>query len=234
MNCRDHPLILENVGAAAANGALGKLVDLSYRFRAGALHGLFGSSSGGKSLLLQVLSGRAQVTAGRIILDGHELVQVNPVDQAEILAKKTGYLFAGPLLLPDLTILENVAMPLFKLTSVGAEEARSITEELLALTSLRSLADVLARNVSPFEQCRTALARAVVHQPRLLVCFDLGEQLDDPEREGLLTLVRQLCQRMQIAALATFSREPAPGNIEVALTVEERIVREEIRMTPHG
>ena len=136
------PLRTRNLSAECANesGRGESIRDFTYQFRPGSFYHLSGPEFGGKRLLLQILGLLLPPDSGEIIVDGSLVTDLDIDDLGEIRNRKYGFLFSSPFLLPAFTVLENVAMPLFKIAQVEASEAKVITEEILEIVGVSRIA----------------------------------------------------------------------------------------------
>ena len=117
-----------------------RIRDFTYDFRPGSFYHLSGPEFGGKRLLLQILGLLLPPESGEIVVDGARVTDLDIDDLGEIRNRKYGYLFSSPFLLPAFTVLENVAMPLFKVAQVDTSEAKVITEEILEIVGVSRIA----------------------------------------------------------------------------------------------
>jgi ABC-type lipoprotein export system ATPase subunit len=215
------PLRTRNLSAEYANdqNSMEMIRDFTYQFRPGSFYHLSGSEFGGKRLLLQILGLLLPPVSGDIIVDGSSVTNLDLDSLGEIRNRKFGFLFSSPFLLPAFTVLENVAMPLFKITQVDPSEAKVITEEILEIVGVTRIATMEIGQLDGLEEMLAALARALVHHPRVLIAELVGNNLPESEAELLLATLRASGQRLGAAVIATL----APH-----LTCEEADVRLEI------
>src|SRR5260370_16997696 len=94
-------------------------------------------------------------------------------------------------------------MPLFKIAQVDAREAKRITEEILDLVGIMPIVELKPADLPPLEQALTALARAIVHHPRLLIVEELGQNLDAPSADFLQRPIPRIPDNLAFAALPT-------------------------------
>jgi ABC-type lipoprotein export system ATPase subunit len=141
--------------------------------------------------------------SGEVEVDGIPVSNLSFDDLSDLRNRKFGFLFSAPFLLPAFTVLENVAMPLFKIAQVAAPEAKIITEEIMNFVGVTHLADRPISELSALEQVQTALARALVHHPRIFIAENLGSKLSLQATERLLGTIRQAAQRLGVAAILT-------------------------------
>jgi putative ABC transport system ATP-binding protein len=225
------PLKTRNLSAeSAGEGGRSEIIrDFTYQFRPGVFYHLTGSTFGGKRLLLQILGLLLPPDSGEIIVDGSRVTDLNLDDLGEIRNRKYGFLFSSPFLLPTFTVLENVAMPLFKITQVETPEAKVITEEILEIVGVSRLADSSVEQLDRFEAMLAASARALVHHPRILIAELIGTDMGEGEAESLLSTLRASCQQLGVAVIATLAPHIGWGQADVRLEIGPEGVEESKR-----
>jgi ABC-type lipoprotein export system ATPase subunit len=230
------PLRTANLSAEYANerGQVEIVRNFTYQFRPGSFYHLSGPEFGGKRLLLQILGLLLPPDSGEIIVDGSTVTDLDIDDLGEIRNRKYGFLFSSPFLLPAFTVLENVAMPLFKIAQVGTSEARVITEEILEIVGVSRIAATAVERLDGTEEMLTALARALVHHPRVLIAELVGNNMPESEAEMLLSTLRMSGQRLGLAVIATLAPHISWGQADVRLEIGPQGVEEFIRRDPHG
>jgi ABC-type lipoprotein export system ATPase subunit len=209
-------------------------VDFTYRFQAARFYKLTGSETGGKHLALQLLGLRLQPEGGELRLEGQQVTGLDSEVLSEIRNQKFGFLFAAPFLLPAFSVLENVAMPLFKIAQVDAREAKRITEEILDLIGIIPIVELKPADLPPLEQVLTALARAIVHHPRLLIVEELGQNLDTASTDLLQRAIRRIPERLGIAVIATCAPHTQPYIDDVILEFDRGKLKESVRQDRSG
>jgi ABC-type lipoprotein export system ATPase subunit len=230
------PLRTRNLSAKCLNeGGLVEIVrDFSYHFRAGSFYHLSGNELGGKRLLLQILGLLSPPDSGEVIVDGSSVKDLDIDELGETRNRKYGFLFSSPFLLPTFTVLENVAMPLFKIAQVGAPEAKIITEEILEIVGVSRIAATTVEQLEGLDEMLTALARALVHHPRILIAEHVGNNMTEVEAEMLLSALRTSGQRLGLAVVATLASHISWENADVRLEIGPQGVEEFIRRDPYG
>ena len=208
--------------------------DFSYSFRAATFYALSGPEFGGKSLLLHLLGLLAMPASGQVLMEGQSMTGLDLEKLSEIRNRKFGFLFTAPFLLPAFNVLENVAMPLFKITQASAREAKTATETVLELMGISEMADIEVGQLRPLEEHLVALARAVVHRPKILIGENIGAALEDRVSEQLLSKMRQVCQRLGITVIATFAPSFKWERADVVLEVAHPRIEEVFNRIPHG
>ncbi len=150
---------------------------LTAEFAEATLINITGPAGSGKTLLLHLLGLLERPDAGSIEVFGQE-VSFPPEDvRREIRNAVFGFLFADPCLLPAFSVAENVAIPLFRFSSSDSAAARMRVTEVLNQLGIEHLAGELAADLSLVDQYLVALARALVHRPRILIVVAPGESL---------------------------------------------------------
>jgi putative ABC transport system ATP-binding protein len=158
-----------------AGEALTVLADVSFTLEAGSTCAVWGPSGSGKSTLLSLCAGLDSPTAGTVRLDGQNLNELDEEGRAQLRLEQMGFVFQNFQLLPNLTALENVMVPL-ELLGRSGERARA--EGLLDSVGLGSRLQHYPAELSGGEQQRVALARGFVQEPRILFADEPTGNLD--------------------------------------------------------
>lgn len=152
---------------------------------------LMGPSGSGKSTLLNLIAGLDQVDGGTIEIGGVEITSLSESELAEWRASHVGFIFQFYNLIPVLTALENVELPLL-LRGLTRKERREHSAFALELVSLQDRMDHYPRQLSGGQQQRVAIARAVVTDPTILVADEPTGDLDRTSAEEVLQLMARL------------------------------------------
>lgn len=167
-------------------GELVILQDIDLAVAGGQSLAIVGASGSGKSTLLGLLAGLDAPTSGRVILDGHDLTQLDEDGRAALRASRVGFVFQAFHLLPGLTALENVMLPL---ELAGAEQPREQARAVLARVGLEERLEHYPRQLSGGEQQRVAIARAFAGNPALLFADEPTGNLDQRTGERIIELL---------------------------------------------
>ena len=168
-----------------------------------------GPSGCGKSTLMHLVAGLDRPTAGEIVVDGLSLTTADDAQLTNFRRRQLGLVFQFFNLLPTMNALENVSLPLL-LQGVAPDEATARAGELLQLVGLTNRASHFVHQLSGGEQQRTAIARALVHRPSLLIADEPTGNLDTISTSRVLDLLRQIAgEQRTTLILVTHSPEVA-------------------------
>ena len=170
-------------------GMLTILDDVSLQVRAGESVAVVGASGAGKSTLLALLAGLDEPSQGAVWLEGVELSALDEDGRAAARARHVGFVFQSFHLLPSLTALENVMLPL---ELVGRSDARATAREVLRQVGLESRLGHYPRQLSGGEQQRVAIARAFVTKPSVLFADEPTGNLDTATGTRVMQLLFDL------------------------------------------
>src|SRR5215469_3854893 len=174
---RDSVLKAENLSkqVSSPEGPLTIVESVSLEIAAGESVAIVGASGAGKSTLLALLAGLDLPSTGRVLLAGTDLTQLDEDGRARLRAQRVGFVFQSFHLIPALTALENVMLPL---ELAGRSDARRSALETLSRVGLKERTGHYPRQLSGGEQQRVALARAFVTQPAVLFADEPTGNLD--------------------------------------------------------
>ena len=204
---------------------------VSQRLQRSSFYVLESDDAQAKHCCLRLFGLLDEPVCGEILLEGRRVTGLDSEELGEIRNRKLGFLFAAPFLLPSFTVLENVAMPLFKVAQVDAREAKTITETILDLVGISELIELAASRLSPLQQHLTALARAIVHHPQLLIIEELGLGLDAEGALRVFDVARRIPERLGTTVIATLSAGIDFASGDVVLEIGASGIRE-VRKEP--
>lgn len=174
---------------ATAAGTLDILKGIDLTIKAGESVAIVGASGSGKSTLLGLLAGLDQASAGQVWLGGRELGPLDEDQRAALRAELVGFVFQSFQLLPSLTALENVMLPL---ELKGRGQAREAAQRYLERVGLGARCDHYPRQLSGGEQQRVAIARAFASEPQILFADEPTGNLDTRTGAHIIDLLFEL------------------------------------------
>ncbi len=200
-----------------ASGKLAILRDISFDLGAGQTVAIVGASGSGKSTLLGILAGLDTPSGGSVQLAGQDLFALDEDQRAALRARHVGFVFQSFQLMPNLTALENVMLPL---ELAGVPDARAKAAAMLQRVGLAERLQHRPRVLSGGEQQRVALARAFVVKPDLLLADEPTGSLDHATGEAIMDLMFDLNREQGTTlVLVTHDRQLA-ARCERRLTIE--------------
>ena len=179
---------------SSPEGTLTILAEVDLQIAAAETVAIVGASGAGKSTLLALLAGLDEPSAGRVWLNGSELTALDEDGRAAVRARHVGFVFQSFHLVPSLTAIENVMLPL---ELAGLPNARSAAAEVLAQVNLSPRREHYPRQLSGGEQQRVAIARAFVTRPALLFADEPTGNLDSVTGERIIDLLFDLNKAAQ-------------------------------------
>jgi len=157
----------------------------------GSFEALMGPSGSGKSTLLNIIAGLDRPTSGSVKVAGVELSNMSDGELAKWRSNTIGFVFQSFNLIPVLTAAENVELPLL-LTSLGSGERKKRVATALRVVGLEDRMDHYPRQLSGGQEQRTAIARAIVNDPKIIVADEPTGDLDRKSADDVLTLMEKL------------------------------------------
>lgn len=209
MNTESNSIVADRVGKLVntADGDLAILHDLSFQIDRGESVAIVGASGSGKSTLLSLLAGLDLPSTGRINLMGQNLNELDEDGRARLRGQFVGFVFQSFQLLPHLTALENVMLPL-EMAGIAQAEARLAGFHWLEKVGLSPRANHFPRTLSGGEQQRVALARAFINRPAILFADEPTGSLDEASGNRVIELLFEL-NRENSSTLVLVTHDPA-------------------------
>jgi putative ABC transport system ATP-binding protein len=188
---RETIIRVDSLGKTVPSGGTGLTIlsEISFGIRAGEAVAIVGVSGSGKSTLLGLLAGLDTPTGGSVRINGHDLFTLDEDGRANLRARMVGFVFQSFQLLPAMTALENVMLPL---ELAGARDARTAARAMLERVGLGERLGHYPKQLSGGEQQRVAIARAFVTQPALLLADEPTGNLDSATGSQVIDLMFEL------------------------------------------
>jgi putative ABC transport system ATP-binding protein len=206
-------IVVENVGkvyrGAAGAASTRVLEGISFEIAEGEFVALMGPSGSGKTTLLTIVGAMNRPTEGRVSVDGIDVYTLSEERRADFRREYLGFVFQQHHLMPYLSAVENVMLPLATLRRASAREKRERACEVLERVGLGSKAARLPNQLSGGEQGRLAIARALVNRPPLLLADEPTGTLDTRTGEEVMGVFQDLNARGQTVLLVTHNPDNA-------------------------
>lgn len=165
-------------------------IDLS--FEQGSFNSIIGQSGSGKSTLLNIMGTLDKPTNGQVIINGINTKTMNQNQLAVLRNNTLGFVFQFHYLLPEFTAIENVLMPYEIKNTKIPNQIKKKAEEYLSLVGLENVKHNLATNMSGGQQQRTAIARALINEPKIILADEPTGNLDSDSTEKIYELLRDI------------------------------------------
>ncbi len=202
---------------------VGALSEVDVSVERGELVAIMGPSGSGKSTLLTIAGSLEEPTSGEVLVDGVDLATVSRSDRARMRRRSIGYVFQDFNLLPGLTVLENVTLPL-ELDGVRAKAARVTGLKAMEELDVAEHADRYPDELSGGERQRVAIARAIVGKRGLLLADEPTGALDSVNGEAVMRLLRAATHRGVAGVVVTHEAQLASWADRVVFLRDGRVV----------
>ena len=195
------------------------LEDLSLDLKKGESLALVGASGSGKSTLLHVICGLEKPNKGNVYIKGVNITDLSTDERSLFRGKEVGFVYQFHHLLPDLTALENIALPAM-LSGIGKEEAFEISASLLEQVNLNDKKANRPNELSGGERQRVAIARAMSNNPSCLIMDEPTGNLDKKNVENFMNLLMDMVSTREIALIIATHDNNVSSRLDKLLNLE--------------
>ena len=195
------------------------LEDLSLDLKKGESLALVGASGSGKSTLLHVICGLEKPNKGNVYIKGVNITDLSTDERSLFRGKEVGFVYQFHHLLPDLTALENIALPAM-LSGIGKEEAFEISASLLEQVDLYDKKENRPNELSGGERQRVAIARAMSNNPSCLIMDEPTGNLDKKNVENFMNLLMDMVSTKEIALIIATHDNNVSSRLDKLLNLE--------------
>jgi putative ABC transport system ATP-binding protein len=208
---------------------------ISMQVPAGEFVALLGTSGSGKSSLLNLIAGLDQPTAGTVVVGGRNLATASRQDLAQHRLHTVGMVFQSFNLIPSMTVIENVELPL-RFAEVERARRDSLAREALGRVGLSRRLHHRPSELSGGEQQRTALARALINQPKILLADEPTGNLDSRTGTEIMNLIRECNQSLGMTVvIVTHERVLAEQYVQrLIFLADGKLVEDSARVVSVG
>ena len=204
------------------------LKDVNLTLNEGEFIGLIGPSGSGKTTLLNVIGGLDSPTKGSVHVLGHSMDNTSHNERASLRRKHMGFIFQSYNLLPVYTVFENVELPLI-LNNVDPNERQKLVSEAIESVGLSHRRDAKPTTLSGGECQRTAIARAIVHQPALILADEPTANLDAENSHHIMNILVELNKNLTSSFVFATHDEKIMSYLRRMVYLEDgKIVKDEM------
>lgn len=211
----------------SSSGKCTALNSISCSFSAGEFSAIVGKSGSGKSTLLNMITGIDRPSGGEIYFGDELIAEMSEAKAATWRGQNVGIVFQFFQLIPTLTVLENVLLPMDFCNTYSRKKRIGIAKELLAQTGVSEHADKVPLQLSGGEQQRVAIARALATNPSVVVADEPTGNLDSHTANAIIALFRSLAQSGKSVIMVTHSEEIAGRTDRIIALRDGKIIRDE-------
>ena len=173
------------------------LFDANLSFEEGSFNSIIGQSGSGKSTLLNIMGTLDKPSSGEVYIDGKRTDSLNKNALAMLRNKTIGFVFQFHYLLPEFTAKENILIPYMMNNPKPSKEIIERAEEFMNLVGIYNVKDNLATNMSGGQQQRTAIARALINNPKIILADEPTGNLDSESTEKIYTILRDINEKFK-------------------------------------
>ncbi|MFD3259836.1 ABC transporter ATP-binding protein [Paenibacillus lentus] len=215
-------LRVEGLSHAFKNGGETTLVlqNINFHVRKGEMIALLGSSGSGKSTLLNLMAGLMKPTEGEIYIADHNIVKMNENKLAEFRREHIGFIFQAYELLPNLTVRENIEMPLvFQSTRPSVRKQKAL--QLLEQVGIPDKAELFPSQLSGGQQQRVSIARSLITEPSVIFADEPTGNLDTKTEEEILAILKRLNQTMNTTFIIVTHEQEVAQQTQKIITLRD-------------
>ena len=193
MNQVEHLIEIHDISKNYESGdtSINAIKNMNFYIDDGEFITIIGQSGSGKSTLLSVLGALNHPSFGKVLIDSMDLYNLSTEQRADFRSEYIGFIFQSFQLVPYLTVIENVEIPM-AVTGIKKKNQREMAMDVLRIVGLEQKSDRLPDQLSGGEQERVAIARAIVNKPPLILADEPTGNLDSSTATGIMELLKSL------------------------------------------
>ncbi|MBU6081234.1 ABC transporter ATP-binding protein [Allobacillus halotolerans] len=220
---------LDEVEKTFTNGEIEEniLKGISLSLKEGEITALVGTSGSGKSTLLTIAAGLQPASDGEVLFDGNNLTTMSSEQVRKIRAKEFGFVFQFAHLVPFLTVEEQLMLMLeVSESTLSKREQKKEIDQLLNVIGMEHRKNAYPSSLSGGEKQRVAVARAIIHKPKVLFADEPTASLDSKRSKDMMELIRDLTKKMNITTLMVTHDEEMLTYVDRILQMSDGMVLE--------
>ncbi|GKV56467.1 peptide ABC transporter ATP-binding protein [Sporosarcina sp. NCCP-2222] len=221
--------LIEDVTKTFTNGEVEeqilKGVDLT--LKEGEMTALIGPSGSGKSTILTIAAGLQRATDGEILFEGKDMTKMSQEEIRQVRASEFGFVFQSSHLVPFLTVEEQLLLMLDVAESkLTKKEQEKEVDKILKLVEMDHRKDAYPASLSGGERQRIAIARAIIHRPKILFADEPTASLDTKRSKDVMELLRQLTKTLKLTTLMVTHDEEMLPYVDRIITMRDGYIEE--------
>ncbi len=208
MNPVEHLIEIHNVGKNYQSGdtTIKAIKNMGFHIDDGEFVTIMGESGSGKSTLLSVLGALNHPSKGKLLIDSMDIYELSTEQRADFRSEYIGFIFQSFQLVPYLTVIENVELPM-AVTGIKKKKQNQMARDVLKIVGLEKKADRLPDQLSGGEQERVAIARAIVNKPPLILADEPTGNLDSKTAKEIMQLLKSLNKDGHTIVMVTHNKD---------------------------
>ncbi|WP_066392222.1 ABC transporter ATP-binding protein [Neobacillus mesonae] len=201
------------------------LKGINLSLKEGEITALVGASGSGKSTILTIAAGLQRASDGQVLLDGENMTEMNQEEIRKIRARQFGFVFQFSHLVPFLTVEEQLLLMLdVAETKMKKREQKEEVKKILQLVEMDHRKDAYPASLSGGEKQRIAIARAIIHKPKMLFADEPTASLDSKRSKDVMKLIRDLTKTLNITTLMVTHDEEMLSYADHIITMKDGLI----------
>ncbi len=209
---------------------LAALRGISISFQEGEMTAIIGPSGSGKSTAMHILGCLDRPTSGQYLLEGKNVAKLGDDELSDIRNRKIGFIFQAFNLIPHLTVVENTELPLFYM-GVRRKDRHRMSMEAIEMVGLKERWHHSPAELSGGERQRCAIARAIVHEPRVILADEPTGNLDTKTGKDILAILNRLHDQGRTLLVVTHDNDLA-NQLDRRVTLRDGQIEDDSRKVP--
>ncbi|NCA67147.1 MAG: ABC transporter ATP-binding protein [Clostridia bacterium] len=209
------------------DAAVHALKTVNMKIEDGKFTAIIGKSGSGKSTLMNIIGGLDSPTEGKVYSEGLDLTSLSNNELADYRNRTTGFIFQSFYLEPTFTVLENVAMPL-TIRGIPKREREAAARKIIGKLGLTDKVNKKANELSGGQKQRVSIARALVHDPSIVLADEPTGNLDSANGAEVIKILRQICTEGKSVVLVTHNIDDAK-QADVVFVIKDGLLDKELR-----
>ena len=180
---------------------------VSYQFNAGRFYCVNGKSGAGKTTLIEILGLLKGYDDGQLVIDNQQISTLNSKQKSNLRNKKIGFIFQSFYLIPTMTALENIMLPMYLDQTKSKKEMKEKALSLLEIMDLKNRETHYPKELSGGEQQRVAIARALINDPTIILADEPTGSLDSENEDNILKILKKLAKNGQCVIVVSHNEK---------------------------